>query len=397
MKEIWEWGKRNWVIFTPHWVNFTPLIIFIIYISLHIGTQSLLFSCDNPKYKNNLDLRCSVDYFQKYVLAREDLKVDAKGKLQPIITKVKGRDGNEESSDITYQVTSDRYGRQVVWLFFIAVNIFVCFIALVVFISLARKSVELRYILVCLFISLSIGAYSGYGDPSPIIEPVINKTIEPTNEKGEIIIEKKPIRNLDVIPVIQFVNFVSETLAVATAFILCAILFRSKPIENSKRQSPPPRTVSPTIVLLSKPVKNFKEQETLLEQVDHLRIVLYVATLLLIVGILRMSAVLNWSLSFLPQNSVDAASSFFATFTFVISSSYTILLASIYLPAYYILKQKAVELVRTGAAADDKLLESFKSEFFTFSIKDSLPRIVAIIAPFLTGTLTEQFLKTFTD
>jgi len=35
--------------------------------------------------------------------------------------------------------------------------------------------------------------------------------------------------------------------------------------------------------------------------------------------------------------------------------------------------------------------ETFENPDFTFSLKESLPRIIAIIAPFLTGPIAELF------
>jgi hypothetical protein len=66
-----------------------------------------------------------------------------------------------------------------------------------------------------------------------------------------------------------------------------------------------------------------------------LRVVLYVGTLLLIIGILRMTAVTQWSLSFMSPDGMEAAQSFYVSLSSVTGGLYSLILAAVYAVSVY--------------------------------------------------------------
>ena len=127
------------------------------------------------------------------------------------------------------------------------------------------------------------------------------------------------------------------------------------------------------------------------EQMKDLRIVLYFGTFLLIIGVLRMSAVTQWTLAFISQDAIDAAKSFYITLSSVTGGFNSLILAAVYLPAAYILQRRAQLLAKELPLPPDKQEETLKSKGLTFSFRESLPRVLAILGPLLAGPIGELF------
>lgn len=331
--------KREWI--NSKWINATPLIIFVVFYLFFGLCQSILTNYTGDNFP--LDCLSSV------------------------------------------QTITRKYSGQFVWVFFIGINAFLGVVGLLIYFLLIYKSRNsFKYTIICLFICAFFGflLFLANSD-APVIEPVIKSTLRK--------LPNDLIRYDTVMFATKVINFIADMIAVATALTIYAILSPKNDgdlpsEEDSKNKAEDSKNN------LDIDLKN------LLDKVEELRLVLYIATLLLVVGVLRMGAILNWSLKFLSQNPQDVSdfkeiSEFFATFTLTIGSLYTILLASMYIPAYYILQKRASGFVDDSKYTKDNLAEDFKQEFFGFSIKDSLPRILAIIAPFLTGAVADQFLK----
>ncbi|HEX8370423.1 MAG TPA: hypothetical protein VF604_17885 [Pyrinomonadaceae bacterium] len=271
----------------------------------------------------------------------------------------------EDSGHIV--IITKRFSGQFVFVFFIGINAFLGVIGLVIYFLLIHKYwSNFEYTLLCLFFCVFF-AFLLWAAYIPVVEPVVDKIIG--NANAAFI-----LRHVKVLDAIKFGDFIGNLILTAAVLTIYAILSGkytvSQPIgENSKGD-------------LEHQLKN------LLNRVEDLRLVLYIAMLLLVVVILRASAVLNWALRMLPEN-IKEMSEFFATFTLTMGVTFTILLASMYIPAYYILRKRAEAFVGKSDYTKDKLAADFKIEFFGFSIKDSLPPILAIIAPFLTGVITD--------
>jgi hypothetical protein len=132
-----------------------------------------------------------------------------------------------------------------------------------------------------------------------------------------------------------------------------------------------------------------------MEQMQDLRTVLYFGTVLLIVGVLRMSAVTQWTLAFIPPDATDAAKSFYLTLSSVTGGFNSMILAAVYLPAAYILQRRAQLLAKELSLSPEEKEKIMGSKESTFSIKESLPKILAILGPLLAGPIGDLFTKAF--
>jgi hypothetical protein len=117
----------------------------------------------------------------------------------------------------------------------------------------------------------------------------------------------------------------------------------------------------------------------------RLRTILYTGTFLLVTAILLKEAVYQWTLAYIPQDdALETARNFLASLLTVEGGFYTLVLAAAYFPAALILHRRADLLV--DQSVDEDAREAKLKEFgMNFSFKESLPRILAILGPFLTG------------
>jgi hypothetical protein len=127
----------------------------------------------------------------------------------------------------------------------------------------------------------------------------------------------------------------------------------------------------------------------------RLRALLYAGTCALVIYVLRVSIQANWALAYLPpspENKGDAPAAVMASLTSAFTSaqaaSSTLLLAAIYIPAFIILRSRAVALAdprMAPKAREDWLKENGLSVSFT----EHLPRVAAILGPLIVGPLGE--------
>lgn len=264
------------------------------------------------------------------------------------------------------KAVSEHYGRQMIWMLFISLNLFLGIMGIVLYIIVARKYVTWKYIFIGSLTCVAFG-FATTLDRSPVIEPVIEATI--ALKASSLYLESWASS------IVRFVDFFAYSIAAATPFAMTAVLFGPRKDDAGVEKNR---------------IKN--KARILLKQVSDLRIILYASVILLIVGLLRMSSVLSWAVSFLDKDGSEVATALFSNFTFVIGASYTVLAAAVYLPAYFYLKNRALDLANQGDVKEEEILEGFKSEFFQFSVGTSLPHIIAMAAPFLTGASAELFM-----
>ncbi len=121
-------------------------------------------------------------------------------------------------------------------------------------------------------------------------------------------------------------------------------------------------------------------------RMKYLNLILYVSTLMLIVGVLLEKAIFQWSLAFISRDEhiVKAAENFLAGLLAFDGGYYTLLLAALYLPAASILGNRAAQI----AENDSKRLKRYG---LNFSVAESLPRMFAILGPLLAGPIVELF------
>ena len=129
--------------------------------------------------------------------------------------------------------------------------------------------------------------------------------------------------------------------------------------------------------------------EPLAGQMTDLRTMLYAGTILLIVGVLRLSAVYQWSLAFISQNDLEAAKVFTSSLVTDTGGFFTLIIASVYIPAAYIINRRAELLVMESDLELKEKEEILNDQKINFSFKDSLPRLLVILGPLLAGPIGE--------
>ena len=102
-----------------------------------------------------------------------------------------------------------------------------------------------------------------------------------------------------------------------------------------------------------------------------------------------MGALAQWTLSFISLNAVEAAQNFNSTVVAVAGGFNTMVLAAVYLPAAYILQRRArLEVMRSSLKLKPEDREKMlKDQGLTFSFRESLPRVAAILGPLLAGPI----------
>jgi hypothetical protein len=134
------------------------------------------------------------------------------------------------------------------------------------------------------------------------------------------------------------------------------------------------------------------EVETYEKQKTNARIILYIGGLMLFVGMLRVKLIGDWHLAFVssdPNNPYyKLLAEFLKSSLAVQAGFYTIILAAIYLPVVYVIQSRDVP--------PETKKEEARTGWSGFSLADVLPRLIAIISPFLAGPLLD-FLKYFTN
>lgn len=190
----------------------------------------------------------------------------------------------------------------------------------------------------------------------------------------------------------------------AAAFLVaasCAVLKSIKTIEERKIDYTNVDHAPPSAAEMIFADKNLEDEKLkeYAERVTFLRTVLYVGTAMLVVGLLRLNSLLGWHRTFISTESENAFVNLFNDFANTIVSVegafYTLLLAAIYLPAVYIIRQKAAALNLKDDAGSDLSPAGKKAKLkeagLTFSLSGFVPRLVVILSPFLTGQVKELF------
>jgi hypothetical protein len=133
-----------------------------------------------------------------------------------------------------------------------------------------------------------------------------------------------------------------------------------------------------------------EDPQAMLRAIEHrlqgLRVFLFVATALLVVGILRMQAVGEWVLTFVPPDDAKILSTVLATLTGIMGAFYTLMLAGTYLPAAAILRKRAADAIH-GAVPDAEREKEAERLGLTKSPTAWISRVAAILAPLLAGPL----------
>lgn len=122
------------------------------------------------------------------------------------------------------------------------------------------------------------------------------------------------------------------------------------------------------------------------QKMKSLRTILYAGTLLLVVTMLLKNSTFQWALAYTSQEDAELgiARSLIAGFLNMDGTFYTLLLVVAYLPAWFVLQRRA-RLLADLPVEEVELEKKLQDYGMSFSFVKSIPRVLAIIAPFLAG------------
>ncbi|HEV7743799.1 MAG TPA: hypothetical protein VGO56_02280 [Pyrinomonadaceae bacterium] len=254
------------------------------------------------------------------------------------------------------------YVAKAMWTLVIGVHTLACLAALVtaglvIKQALSNYSPRVVRIVIALVIAISaniallvaLGFSDDTGAPAPLL---LRATIAPGLPQINIL-----TRGFDAL---------SLTAVIPLCFAASAVLWRSNPREVQ------------TDVDLARRMK-------------LLRYLLYMGAVLLVIGVLRLSTTLNWGASFIPSDSATGRSVDVLVKGIVSSlgTYYTLLMAAMYLPAALILRARAGELADQQPVTIVEQETWLSSHGLNLSYAESFPRIIAILAPIMTGPFIE--------
>jgi hypothetical protein len=154
-----------------------------------------------------------------------------------------------------------------------------------------------------------------------------------------------------------------------------------------------------TICLTLYPLKREEPQEGIVllsRRMKFLRLILYTGTFLLITTILHKKSIYQWSLAYISQDEaiLSVAREFVLSLLTLEGGFYTMVLAAAYFPAAFVLQRRA-QLLIDGSVEETEKEKKLQELGMTFSFRESLPRILAILGPFLTGPIGEFLTGSF--
>jgi len=173
-----------------------------------------------------------------------------------------------------------------------------------------------------------------------------------------------------IVSVMNLLNVINYVGGLALVFATCAILL---PRSGGKWAA-----------------AGYSSLDVIAEQMRDVRAVLYVGTVQLVTGVIRMSAVSLWTLAYVAPGAWPAVKSFDAVVVFITGGFYTLVLIAIYLPAALILAARArAEVSKLPAVSSYQRDRMLRQKGLSMSFKNMVPRLIALLAPLLAGPLGE--------
>lgn len=120
-------------------------------------------------------------------------------------------------------------------------------------------------------------------------------------------------------------------------------------------------------------------------RMKKLRMFLYIATVMLVVGVLRIQTSMDWALTFVTPEDAQALAGLGSTMPSVIGALFSLMLAMVYLPSTYILHERAEALIAEAGVPAEVKDEIRGSSVLSHSLGATLPRIAALMGPLLAG------------
>jgi hypothetical protein len=152
--------------------------------------------------------------------------------------------------------------------------------------------------------------------------------------------------------------------------------------------------VAACATLWQRSINNELEETQVVQRVRLLRPVLYVGAATLVIALFRLSATHAWGASYLPPESEigKAVASLSTGIVGSLGTYYTLLIASIYLPAAFLLRAR----LRKLAASKPDPEAWMASQGMGLSLPQFLPRVIALLGPLLAGPLGDLLLRATT-
>ena len=129
-------------------------------------------------------------------------------------------------------------------------------------------------------------------------------------------------------------------------------------------------------------------------RMKSLSIILYAGTCLLVASMLLKKAIFQWSFAYTQDPTDEIAGNFVASLLTMDGAFYTLVMAAAYFPAALVLQRRTQLLVDSSVDEAEREVK-FKEYGMNFSLKESLPRILAVMGPFLTGPVGDLLTGNF--
>jgi hypothetical protein len=325
------------------WMACVPIAMFLIFAFVYSTSQKLFVECDWKA----IGIRCE--------------KIDPVSALPPSRELTGVEKANLEEFR-NRETLSTIYSGRFVWIFFSSMSVLFCIIALSVFGLISSAWVGRKSAICMVVLALIAGSFISYIDAAHFTVPLFENTI--VSGVGGI---------ASAVIVHQLINGLAYAATIAMVLTEGAILFQGK-----------------KEIVSSEDHKGGK-MEILARRRDHLQIVLYFSTVLLIVGVLRVKSGFTWSLTFMDVDTAKIMTGLLTNAATVLGGFFTIMLASTYLPSAYVIHERAKILFRelNPNKSVGEVAAEMEKEGFKLSFTDALPRIIAVAGPLLTGPAAE--------
>jgi hypothetical protein len=291
----------------------------------------------------------------------------------------KGEEAKRKKDEAVRQsalkVVVTRYERRLVWTFFSGLSVLLSVVSLAAAVLVARAApstrrldARRRILLVLLPAFALLGLLSWFAEAQmPTMHPMLQATVGREHSLG--------------MPRIALVMGVMNALSNACGIALAlAVWLLLRP--GHSPDEPPPGTGEE----LEKRLASLRETSV------WLRVFLYAGTAGLVAGVLRMNATISWMQSFLIAADEPTLDTLRTTLVGTIGTFYSLMLASLYLPAVFIVRERARGVIHAAAVPAKVKTAALGETNFSTSLKDVLPKIVALLGPVLAGPVGE-FLK----
>jgi hypothetical protein len=262
-----------------------------------------------------------------------------------------------------YEVAGQRYGGRLSWVFMASVCALVCFAAYLlgcymIYTPLHKGNPNrIAWLIAAVFLSAAVWIFL-HRHPEyhmPLLQRLLPNTLE-----------------TDVHGVARTMSLLNSFAFAAAFHLILAMVSILLEIETLKKSA----------TSLNEVAQGMKRLQT----------ILYASTLMLVVGILLERSVLQWVVTFMSHDepAVKVAQNFMTSILAIDGGFFTLALALTYLPSAAIVRSKAerLEQLPKDETEREKVLQGYG---LNFSFTESIPRLVAILAPLLAGPVGELF------